>query len=101
MKKAIVIPLAGIAWLSACAEDGKLGLEGSPAWFGRTTQTERQTYYKSVCENNGFKHGTPEMAQCIEAVCTKSATNYSLFLSSNRFPTLECLSRDDKDNPDA
>ena len=53
------------AFTLGCAEDGGLGVEGSPIWFSRTSAAEQAAYFGRICAGYGFRQGTPEMAQCI------------------------------------
>jgi hypothetical protein len=67
MRSSLVLLAAlGTTILSGCiAEDGRLGAEGSPIWFGRTSAAEQIAYFGKVCASYGFAYKTPAMAQCI------------------------------------
>ena len=62
----ILLAALGTTILSGCmAEDGGLGREGSPIWFGRTSAAEQIAYFGKVCASYGFAYKTSAMAQCI------------------------------------
>ena len=67
MKKHVIVTLCCISSFSVfgCSKDGKLGVEGSPAWHNRVSAAEKAAYFGKACSSYGFKSGTPEMAQCI------------------------------------
>ncbi len=51
--------------LAACAEDGGIGREGSPAWFNSHSPQEIAAYYEGVCRSYGLTPGTEAMSMCI------------------------------------
>ncbi|MDB4842025.1 hypothetical protein OAH73_05600 [Planktomarina sp.] len=66
MSKKITISITVAAFLlSACDSAGKLGVEGSPAWWSRASASQKQQYVKPTCLDYGIKDGTPQMQQCI------------------------------------
>lgn len=51
--------------LSACDNDGNLGMEGSPVWKMQHNKQGRLDYFERKCSEYGLKSGTIEMSQCI------------------------------------
>ena len=65
MKKLSLFILPAMLVLSGCDADGNLGMEGSPAWFNRTTPQEQAAYFSSICQGYGIRRGTRQMTECI------------------------------------
>lgn len=87
MKKFSLLSLAALTF--GCAQDGGIGVEGSPAWFMRTTPAQQAAYFGEVCAGYGFTAGTPEMTQCIAVEArnarAEGAANMRAIQAANTF----------------
>jgi len=67
----LTILLLGVIPLSGCSTgatgESVVGMPGSAFWFKTASQPTIIAYFKRSCLSYGYKDGTPNMAQCLQA----------------------------------
>lgn len=67
VKRFVLIGLWALAGCTGVDGEKYLGRPGSPAWFATASPNTQASYFRDRCATYGFKPGTVEMAQCIQA----------------------------------